>query len=60
MFKKKYFTFIHGFLDPFFRLNLIKKIKKQIYWYLIEKKNLLLSRSVILTSEEEKKLLCHL
>ena len=55
--KKKYFTFIHGFLDPFFRLNLIKKIKKQIYWYLIEKKNLLLSRSVILTSEEEKKLL---
>jgi len=55
--KKKYFIFTHGQLDPFFKLNLIKKIKKQIYWYLIEKKNLLLSRSIILTSEGEKKLL---
>ena len=57
--KKKYFVFTHGQLDPFFKLNLIKKIKKQIYWYLIEKKNLLLSRSLILTSEGEKKSLKH-
>ena len=35
--KKKYFVFTHGQLDPFFKSNLIKKIKKQIYWYLIEK-----------------------
>ena len=55
--KKKYFVFTHGQLDPFFGLNLIKKIKKQIYWHLIEKKNLLLSRSLILTSEGEKTLL---
>ena len=53
--KKKYFVFTHGQLDPFFKSNLIKKIKKQIYWYFIEKKNLLLSRSLLLTSEEEKK-----
>ena len=57
--KKKYFVFTHGQLDPFFKSNLIKKIKKQIYWYLIEKKNLLSSRSLILTSEGEKKSLKH-
>ena len=57
--KKKYFVFTHGQLDPFFKSNLIKKIKKQIYWHLIEKKNLLLSRSLILTSEGEKKSLKH-
>ena len=57
--KKKYFVFTHGQLDPFFKSNLIKKIKKQIYWHLIEKKNLLSSRSLILTSEGEKKSLKH-
>ena len=34
-----------------------KKIKKQIYWILFEKKNLLNSKSLLLTSEKEKKLL---
>ena len=52
--KNKYFVFTHGQLDPFFRLNTFKKIKKQIYWYLFEKKNLLSSRSLLLTSSGEK------
>lgn len=55
--QKKYFVFIHGALDPFFRLNFFKRIKKQIYWRLIEKNNLILSNSILLTTEEEKKLL---
>ena len=49
-----YFIFTHGQLDPFFSLNWSKKIKKQLYWYLIEKKNLLKAKSIILTSEGEK------
>jgi len=55
--KKNYFVFIHGALDPFFSLNFFKKIKKKIYWTLIEKNNLKLSNSILLTSDEEKKLL---
>ena len=55
--QKKYFVFIHGALDPFFRLNFFKRVKKQIYWRLIEKNNLILSNSILLTTEEEKKLL---
>ena len=55
--QKKYFVLVHGALDPFFRLNFFKRIKKQIYWNLIEKKNLILSNSILLTTEEEKRLL---
>jgi len=54
---KKYFVFIHGNLDPYFSLDFFKKIKKQIYWYLFERKNLLSSKSILLTSEIERKLL---
>ena len=54
--KNKYFVFTHGQLDPFFKLEPIKKIKKQIYWYLFERQNLLYSKSLLLTSENEKKL----
>ena len=50
-----YFVFTHGQLDPFFSLNLIKKIKKKIYWFLIEKQNLLSSKSLLLTTSKEKK-----
>ena len=53
--KKKYFVFLHGGLQPFFKLNFLKKIKKKIYWSLIEKKNLLMSRSLLLTNITEKK-----
>lgn len=52
-----YVVFIHGQLDPFFKKNLLKKIKKQIYWFFIERKNLIKSNSILLTSENEKKLL---
>ena len=52
--KKKYVVFAHGQLDPFFKLNFIKRIKKQLYWKLIEKKNLLNSRSLLITSIGEK------
>jgi len=52
---KRYFVFTHGQLDPFFSLNFIKKIKKQIYWFLIEKRNLQSSKSLLLTTNEEKK-----
>ena len=52
---KKYFVFPHGQLDPYFGMNLIKKIKKQIYWFFVEKRNLLSSKSLLLTTEEEKK-----
>ena len=55
--KKKYFVFTHGQLDPFFSLNFFKKIKKKIYWHLVEKQNLLSSRSLLLTTSIEKKLL---
>ena len=53
--KGKYLVFIHGQLDPFFKINFFKRIKKQIYWYLVEKRNLLNSTSILLTSTEEKK-----
>ena len=52
-----YYVFTHGQLDPFFKKNLFKRLKKQIYWRLFEKKNLLKSKSVLLTTDEEKKLL---
>jgi len=52
-----YFVFIHGQLDPFFKLEILKKIKKKIYWSLIEKKNLIKSKSILLTTHLEKKLL---
>ena len=55
--KGKYLVFIHGQLDPFFKINFFKRIKKQIYWYLVEKRNLLNSTSILLTSTGEKKYL---
>ena len=55
--KNRYFIFTHGQLDPFFGLNFLKKIKKKIYWFLIEKNNVLSSRSLLLTTNIEKKLL---
>ena len=54
---KKYFVFVHGQLDPYFALNHFKKIKKIIYWILIERQNLLSSKSLLLTSTIEKQLL---
>lgn len=53
--KNKYYVYTHGQLDPFFGYNFIKSLKKKLYWYLIEYKNLQSSISIILTSLGEKK-----
>ncbi len=55
--KDNFFVFTHGQLDPFFKKQKIKMIKKLIYWKLLEKKNLSYSKSLLLTSLNEKKLL---
>ena len=57
--RKNYFVFLHGGLDPYFSKNFFKKIKKIIYWNLVEKKNLLNCKSLLLTSNQEKKSLNH-
>jgi len=51
---KKYFVFTHGQLNPYFSLKFFKKKKKKIYWNLIEKKNLIKSQAILLTSNDEK------
>ena len=51
--KKNYYVIIHGQLDPYFSKNFFKKIKKQIYWYLIEKKNLLKSNGILISGKNE-------
>ena len=53
--KKNYYVFTHGQLDPFFSTQFLKKIKKKIYWYFVERKNLLQAETIFLTSENEKK-----
>ena len=55
--KNKFFVFTHGQLDPFFGMQNFKKLKKKIYWHLIEKRNLAYSKSLLLTSINEKKLI---
>ena len=55
--RKNYYVFTHGQLDPFFQEQFFKKVKKQIYWFLFERKNLLNSKSIFLTSNAEKQLL---
>ena len=52
--KNKYFVFLHGALDPYFSTEFFKCLKKKIYWLLIEKQNLLNSKSVLLTNNIEK------
>ena len=55
--KNKYYVFIHGQLDPFFAEDFLKLIKKKIYWFLVEKKNLQHSRSILMTGLGEKETL---
>ena len=54
--KNKYYVFLHGTLNPYERKSFFKYLKKKIYWFLIEKKNLLNAKAVLFTSKEEKKL----
>ena len=51
-----FFLFTHGMLDPYFNKDIIKYIKKYIYWYLFENKVLRDAKRVIFTTEVEKKL----
>tara|TARA_B110000971_G_C19960900_1_gene477930 strand:+ start:140 stop:1291 length:1152 start_codon:yes stop_codon:yes gene_type:complete len=55
--KKKYYVFVHGQLDPSYKKFFFNKIKKFIYWNLIEKKNLKDSKFILLTNKKEKDLL---
>ena len=54
--KNNYYVFTHGQLDPYFATEFFKKVKKQIYWNLIEKSNLKYSKAVLLTNKNEKEL----
>lgn len=52
-----YFIYPHGMLDPWFNQAYpLKKLKKQIYWWLAEHTVLRHAQAVLFTSEEE----CHL
>ena len=53
--EKKFYVFTHGQLDPYFGTEFFKKIKKKIYWNLIEKNNLKKSKAILLTNENERK-----
>lgn len=54
-YKKPYFVFSHGMLDPWFKKNYpLKHIKKLIYWLAIERRVINSSRGMIFTCEEEK------
>ncbi|MDA7443711.1 hypothetical protein N8775_05360, partial [Candidatus Pelagibacter ubique] len=44
--KKNYFVVTHGQLDPYFKTLKFKRIKKQIYWNLIEHQNLINSKGI--------------
>ena len=51
--KKNYYIILHGQLDPYFATATFKRIKKQIYWYLIERQNLLNSNGVFVSGKAE-------
>ena len=49
----KYLVFTHGMLDPYFGTENFKTLKKKIYWFLFEKKNLLNAKFVLSNSKKE-------
>ena len=56
-FNKPYYVFTHGMLDPWFKKNyFFKHIKKVSYWNFIQYRILKDARSVLYTSNEEKRL----
>ena len=54
--KKKYYVFLHGTLDPYESKNFFKYIKKKIYWFLVEKRNLMHAKAVLFTTSHEKRI----
>ena len=52
-----YLVFPHGMLDPWFRKNYrLKHAKKQVYWWLRERRVLRTAAAVCFTCEEERRL----
>ena len=49
----KYLVFTHGMLDPYFGTENFKTLKKKLYWFLFEKKNLLKAKFVLSNSKKE-------
>ena len=55
--KKNYFVVTHGQLDPYFKTLKFKRIKKQIYWNLIEHQNLINSNGILVSGKSEIKMI---
>ena len=55
--KKNYFIITHGQLDPYFAENIFKRLKKQVYWALFEKKNLINSNGILVSGSNEIKMI---
>jgi glycosyltransferase involved in cell wall biosynthesis len=53
--KDNFYVFSHGQLDPYFATEKYKKIKKKIYWNLVEKFNMRKAKAMLLTNNSEKK-----
>lgn len=51
----RYFIFTHGMLDPWFRQNRMKHLKKVVYWKLFESRVLRDAAAVIFTCDEERR-----
>ena len=52
-----YIIFPHGMLDPWFKKTYrLKHLKKQIYWWLRQRKVLSKAKAVCFTTEEERRL----
>lgn len=52
-----YFGFPHGMLDPWFKHHYpLKHIKKSLYWWVAERRNLCSAAAVLFTCEEERRL----
>jgi len=49
-----YSVFVHGSLHPAQGKGFFNKVKKKLYWLIFEKRNLLKSKSLLLTSNNEK------
>lgn len=49
-----YSVFVHGSLHPTQGKGFFNKAKKKLYWLIFEKRNLLKSKSLLLTSNKEK------
>jgi glycosyltransferase involved in cell wall biosynthesis len=47
---------LHGTLGPYENKNFFTYIKKKLYWFLVEKKNLMHAKAVLFTTSSEKRI----